>query len=296
MKCTRFPFPRLGSFFWNADGDHLKLLRSFNEWGLTTAQLGDPFLTRAIKEPEYRKTLLKDFEAAGVQIAGIACYRNIVSLDPKARRENLDALTAALKVAPELGTFAVATETGTFNRESDWSPAPENISPAAWQAVTDSIGELVEVAESAGSILAIEGYVNNIVGRLYQLEALFDLFPSRNLGLVLDPYNYITRDLLPAADEICTEFIETYADRFVFAHLKDVAPLGADGVAEDEARADLVGTPEFCTGVFPQQPYLRFLRDRRPDLAILFEHLPDEHLPAAVERFCNLVGCANPSK
>jgi hypothetical protein len=52
----------------------------------------------------------------------------------------------------------------------------------------------------------------------------------------------------------------------------------------------LVGTPEFCTGVFPQQGYMRFLRNRRPDLPIILEHLPVAHLPEAMRRFRSLVG------
>jgi sugar phosphate isomerase/epimerase len=155
----------------------------------------------------------------------------------------------------------------------------------------DSLGELLEKAKATGTILAIEGYVNNIVGRLDQIDALFRTFPTPHLALMLDPYNYISRDLLPTADLICEEFLGRYADRFVIAHLKDVAPLGADGTPDDNGgRADLVGTPEFCTGVFPQQGYMRFLRNRRPDLPIILEHLPVAHLPEAMRRFRSLVG------
>jgi len=40
----------------------------------------------------------------------------------------------------------------------------------------------------------------------------------------------------------------------VAAHLKDVSQEGAE-----------VDTPEFGHGIFPQQVYLEFLRDERPD-------------------------------
>lgn len=285
-------FPRLGAFF-TAEGpnpDHRPILARFRELGLVTAQLGDPFVADLVARPEQRAAFLADFAAAGVQIVGLAAYRNLIAPDPAQRLANLEHLKGALRLAPELGAFAVATETGTRNPGSDWDPSPENQGPAAWALMLDSVGELLAVAESAGSVLAIEGYVNNVVGRLDQLDTLFARFPSRHLGLMLDPYNYITRDLLPVADLICEEFLRRHADRFVLAHLKDVAPFGADGAAVMSGRTDLVGTPEFCTGVFPQQPYIRFLRDRRPDLPVIFEHLPDDHLPDAIRRFLVLAG------
>jgi hypothetical protein len=55
--------------------------------------------------------------------------------------------------------------------------------------------------------------------------------------------------------------------------LKDVDPGGAE-----------VGTGEFGTGVFPQGVYLKFLAERRPDLPLILEHLPLDHVPEASGR------------
>lgn len=295
MNPLRNSFPWTGAFFWSHESipaSHQELLKLFTGYGLKAAQVGEPFVEQLAESDTFRAQFLNDFAEAGVQIVGLAAYRNITSADPKKRRENVDYVKRALALAPELGTFAVATETGTFNPDSDWAPSSENRTPKAWAAFLTSTEELLAAAEASGAILAYEGYVNNIMGTLDQVSAVVDEFPTRNLGLMLDPYNYITRDLLPVADLIAKEFCERFCDRFVIAHLKDVAPLGADGLPDEEDidRADLVGTPEFCTGVFPQQPYLRFLRDRRPDLPVIFEHLPNENLPSALRRLHALTG------
>lgn len=80
------------------------------------------------------------------------------------------------------------------------------------------------------------------------------------------------------------DFLDRFEHRFVLAHVKDVA------VRDDGTTT----TPEFGTGVFAQRPYLDFLRTRRPDLPLILEHLPLEHLPAAARRVRRLVSQDTP--
>ena len=102
---------------------------------------------------------------------------------------------------------------------------------------------------------------------------MLDRFPSRHLQVVLDPYNYLSRHLLPVQERVTRDFLARFEHRFVVAHLKDVGEGGAE-----EA------TPELGTGVFAQEPYLSFLAERRPDLPLILEHLPLEHVPDAARR------------
>jgi hypothetical protein len=59
--------------------------------------------------------------------------------------------------------------------------------------------------------------------------------------------------------------------------LLDVSPKGAES-----------GTPEFGTGAFAQRPYLGFLATRRPDLDLIVEHMPLEHVSAVRRRLDEL--------
>lgn len=290
MQAHPHTFPRLGAFFFEHGlANRGELIRRFRDLGLTAVQIGEPLLGELIADPSQAQAVADDFRQAGLDIIGLSGYRNLVAVDPVKRRANIDFLKACMELAPKLGTSVVATETGTRHPASDWDPSPENHTPQAWSSLVEAIGELLETAHNTGTILAIEGYVNNIVGRLDHLDSLFRTFPSPHLALMLDPYNYISRDLLPSADLVAEEYFNRYADRFVIAHLKDVATLGADGVPEG-GRTDLIGTPEFCLGVFPQQCYIRFLRERRPDLPLILEHLPEANLPDAMRRFRALAG------
>jgi sugar phosphate isomerase/epimerase len=210
--------------------------------------------------------------AAGIGVAGVAGYRNLIAPDEGERRENLAYLERCLELAPRLGTRIVATESGTRNRESEWADAPENVSPATFGLFEESIAQLVDAAERVGSILALEGMVRHVLRNQSALARILDTFPSRHLQVLLDPYNYMSRRLLPAQARVTQAFLDRFEHRFVLAHGKDVGPGGAEET-----------TPAFGTGVFDQAPYLRFLRDRRPDLPVILEHLPLADVPRTVE-------------
>ena len=110
---------------------------------------------------------------------------------------------------------------------------------------------------------------------------VLDRFPTQHLQVVCDPYNYLSSHLLDAQERATGELLTRFEDRFVLAHLKDVA-------AEAERGRD----PELGTGIFAQRPYLEFLRDRRPDLDLVVEHLPPEHVVRVTEIVRRLVGAA----
>lgn len=102
------------------------------------------------------------------------------------------------------------------------------------------MGELLPVAERHGTILALEGHVNHVIDTPERLARLLAQFPTRNLQVVLDPYNFLGADLLPGKNAAVRAFLQQFKDRFVVAHLKDVSQEGAE-----------VDTPAFRQGVFP---------------------------------------------
>ena len=52
-------------------------------------------------------------DEAGVSVAGLAGCRNLVAPDPAIRTANIDYIARCLELATSLGTWVVATETGT---------------------------------------------------------------------------------------------------------------------------------------------------------------------------------------
>ena len=209
----------------------------------------------------------------GIAIAGIAGYRNLIDPDERARRENIEYLARCLELAPRIGTSVVATEAGTRSTEGQYRWHPDNRLPASVQLFHDAVGELVEAAERHGSILALEGSVRHVLPTHAALAGVLDRFPSRTSRSCSTPTTTSPARMLPAAERVTRDFLDRFEHRFVLAHLKDVS--------DDGAEAE---TPEFGTGVFPQHVYVEFLAERRPDLALVLEHLPLDNVADATGR------------
>ncbi|MDQ3671040.1 MAG: TIM barrel protein [Actinomycetota bacterium] len=272
-------WPRVGAFSselseWEQLADTLARL------GLASVQLMGPLLDRCLDDANaaFGRALL---EERGIGIPALGGYRNLVAPDPEVRRRNVEHVRQCLEIAPALGSFVVATETGTMSPNGDWVDTPRNSGEEAWGLLYDALERLLPVAKERGVILALETYVGNVLKTQGQLTGLLGRFPTEHLQVVCDPYNYLSRELLPAQEQATGELLDRFEPRFVLAHVKDVSPDGAQA-----------GTPEFGTGAFSQRPYLEFLRDRRPDLDLIAEHMPLEHVPAVRRRIDELLSPA----
>ena len=72
-------------------------------------------------------------------MAALAAYTNLMAPDPVRTSENRERCEAALRVAGELGTNLVVTETGSYHPHDSWSrPSGQPHGAEAW-------AELVEV-------------------------------------------------------------------------------------------------------------------------------------------------------
>ena len=273
-------WPRLGAFSYDFDaGQAGRMVEAFSRLGLEAVQLGGGLLEECLAEPDRIKPFAAELDRAGIAVAALAGYRNLVAPDPAVRRANLELLARCLEIAPLLGTSVVATETGTRHPAGDWTDVPENWGQDAWAQLDEAIETLLPVAERSGTVLALEAHVKNVLKTPGQLIGLLERFPSPHLQVVCDPYNFLSPHLMAAQERIVQDLLERFEHRFVLAHLKDFAVHG-----------DQTVTPEFGTGIFEQRPYLEFLRTRRPDLPLILEHLPLEHIATAARRVHDVAG------
>jgi len=272
-------WPRLGAFSSEfGEGQWERLVETFARLGLESVQLMGPVLDECVDDAGRAEAARALLEGRCIGIPALGGYRNLVAPDPAVRRANVEHVRRCLEIAPVLGSYVVATETGTLSPDGDWSDSPKNWSAEAWGFLYDALETLLPVAEEQGVILAVETYVGNVLKTQRQLIGLLDRFSTQHLQVVCDPYNYLSSALVPVQERATSELLGRFEPRFVLAHLKDVSPGGAQA-----------GTPEFGTGAFSQLPYLEFLRARRPDLDLVVEHMPLDHVPAVRRRVAALV-------
>ena len=166
-------------------------------------------------------------EQAGIAVAGIAGYRNLVDPDGRERRENIEYLARCLELAPRIGTSVVATESGTRNTAGPWQwSAAEHLRESV-QQLHDAVGRLVEVAERSSSILALRCRSARAGNSAHGARRRARGEPSRHLQAVLDPVRLLARAMHPAAEQVARG-VSTASK--VLAHLKDICEQGAEAV------------------------------------------------------------------
>jgi sugar phosphate isomerase/epimerase len=262
------PWPVFGALI--RDGSANEIVARLDGTDIRAVHLESAALERTLENPERARQQLA---ACGLEVAALGGYRNLVAPEASSRREGIEFVSRCLELAPALGTWVVSTHSGSRAGDGGWTDSRENASEDAWTDLCGALERLLPVAAEHDTVLALEGAAASVLKTPSQLLRLLDAYPSPHLQLVADPYNYFTAGLVPAQERVTREFLELFEDRFVLAHLKDVA------VEDGET-----SRPEFGLGVFDQAPYLDFLRRRRPDLPLVFEHLPHAHLTDVTAR------------
>ena len=227
-------------------------------------------LDTALTNPSATRRLLT---GSSLRLAALEADGNLVARDTQIREAGIARVARCLEAAPALGTWVVSTGTGRRIPEAAGSGMRDWASDEAWSALCDSVERLLPLAEERDVVLALRGSSDTVLKTPSHVILLLGCFSSPNLQVVADPYSYLNPHLLPAQERVSQEFLDLFEDRFVLARLDDVA-----------ASNGSLSRPEFGFGEFAQRPYLDFLRERRPDLPLVFDRLPIADVPAAVAR------------
>jgi sugar phosphate isomerase/epimerase len=212
------------------------------------------------------------FDRHGVKIVGLFGYYNVVDPDPVKRRRGESRMQFLLENWKRLGSPIVATETGTFNRESEWNDSPENATEPGYQECRNAFAKLARFAAKTGAIIAIEAYWKNVIASAERTERLFRDVPLPSLKLVMDPCNYFRKGDLTRMTPMLEEMFRRVGSQTVLAHAKDV---------KASATADDTELPAAGQGVLDYPLYLRLLAGLDRELYLAIEHLTLEDVPRA---------------
>jgi sugar phosphate isomerase/epimerase len=273
-----------------------EVINRMKSHGFTAAQLDLAFKdldmeTDSLNEKTASK-IRQAFRDADLPITCISGYTNLVHPDESVRKENLKRLRKIISLARELGSPYVISETGTFNRESDWVHDDKNKSEEGYEICRDIVGELVEHAARHDAVFLVETYVNNVIGSVEETLRLFaDINNPQRLGLLMDPTNYFETHNIDNMDAELNKVFDALSPTIHIAHAKDVKRSGDD---KSEKHADIdadeshtfrgvgeIELPAPGLGSLNYDLYLTRLKKDHPNISIIIEHLEESDVPRA---------------
>lgn len=234
-------------------------------------RFADAKFDMAAPDWSYAQRARDAFGQAGVNIAGLDGYVNLMQPDLARRRADIRALARLLEGARRFGTPIVATETGSFHGGRD-HPEPED-PVRGWKEFLSAVKELLPAADAGDSILAIEPSYSQCFGNVRDTRRLLDAVPSPRLKILWDAAHLVSREYLGDTRSALERMRDAFGGHVVLAHANDV--YAGPGGKPTSMRAG--------RGVLDYDTYLKLLAGIRPGIALCLEHVTEPEVAAAVE-------------
>jgi sugar phosphate isomerase/epimerase len=159
------------------------------------------------------------------------------------------------------------TWSGSFSASFDGTEA-RNHTPDAIREAQRAIREvLLPILAPIGGRVALEPYYKHILGTIEAAESLLAPFPAEEVGIVLDPPNFISPAFYPKREEEMRRLFRTLGKRIHLGHFKDLK-LNATG-----QNVDLPGPGG---GVMNYKLLTSQIRSLKRPLPCIIEHIDAE--------------------
>ena len=211
-----------------------------------------------------------ELSARKITMAAVNGMYNMIHPDIEQRQVGLKNLGVLASVCDRLGTSVIAVCTGTRNPDMMWLPHPDNGSPEAWNDLTVSMEQALQVAEDHGITLALEPEVANVIDSAQRARRLLDEMASPYLKVTMDGANIFHTGELPRMSEILDEAFALLGDDIAIAHAKD---LDHDGAAGHLAAGK---------GLLDYDRYLSLLRGLGADVPVILHGLREAEVDESV--------------
>ena len=234
------------------------------------SKLCDYKMTLPELTPGWAMYLRKVFAKEDVDIAVLGCYLNLATPDKAALAKTQEIYKAHLRFASILGCGVVGTETGAPNTEYRFEEACHT--EEALQTLITNLRPVVQCAENAGVIFALEPVYKHIMWNPKQTRKVLDAIDSPNLRIIFDPVNLLDISNYERREEIFAEAIETFGDEIAMIHLKDFT------VADGKLNACAAGS-----GMMNYDIILKFAKQHKPYIHATLENTKPENAIQARE-------------
>jgi sugar phosphate isomerase/epimerase len=244
----------------------------------------------AAKEPltKQKANLIRDkFRDANLPVIAVSSYTNLVHPDPEKRKANIAYVKMMMERALDLGSPYVASETGTYNRDSDWVWHDDNAKESAYQEACEVIYDLVRFGRETGAAFIVENYVNNVIGSVEQVLRLFKDINMPNLKLICDPTNYFDESNIDTVDVQLRRIFDALSGKMVIAHAKDCKRAASTEEKHADIDADeshtfrgsgTVELPAAGLGVLNYDLYVKLLAADHSNIPLIIEHVDENDI------------------
>ena len=201
---------------------------------------------------------------------------DLIAEDKDVRKNEIKFVKRMINVSSRLGSPNTYLRPGSLNPKGGWTPHSKNHSNEVWDRLVDSTKQICNVAENEGIMIAVEGGTVCPVDTPQKMKDLIDDVGSKNLGLNMDPVNFIgSLDIAYDTTSLINEFYTLIPDRILGAHAKDFTVIDSLLPHFEES---IIGQPE---SMLDNEALLLGLQKVNPKAHVLVEHLPDDKIPLA---------------
>ena len=161
----------------------------------------------------------KAFAARGKIIPLVGAYFNPVHSNIEKRERCFAVFADYLRCCKAMGCEFVGSETGSYS-DDPWVYHPKNRTDEAVQATAAVFAKLCEIAEEAGSTVAVEGAAGHVCYDVATLQKARQMI-GKKTKVIFDLYNYLDGGNQLDYLSILDEGLKLFAGEILLFHMKD---------------------------------------------------------------------------
>jgi len=210
------------------------------------------------------------FEKAGVRIAEVGCWTNLMVDDKKQRDENFRLMEEAFAFADELGAGCTIATVGSVSNAGPDHQDGRNYSQEAFDRTVDTARRLIDSVKPKRTKLAFEALSFDFTDTPTGMRRLMDAIDRDGFGIHVDLVNWlmVSPRRYWGQHEVIREMVDQVGPWIIGAHCKDLRlQVGYDTIIREVPSGQ---------GHVDLRAYLQALDSVGHDVTLLLEHLPDE--------------------
>jgi len=221
--------------------------------------------------PAVCKRIAGAFQQAGVAIAAVSGYSNLLHPDARQRSAIHRRFSGMIRLCQQTGVPMLCTETGTFHPQSEWEWDPSNSTEQAMALLADTLKPFAGEARTQGIELALEPYVMNVAHSPARAVELMQRIGESNVKLVADPAGMLTRVTLEEQETVLADMFRRIAPYIGLVHAEDCRP-------DPQGHFSWLGAGE---GAVDYPLFMDLLVGSGYDGPVILEHLTEDRIAGA---------------